>query len=191
MPCAGPSGLPCNLWPRPVFHRHNPMKHIVLAFLLALTITPGLSAADKPSGEPHGRKPGEKFGPPAGLLPDKVDGVTEAELRKFKVAMAKCRNEEKIKEAREHLAEIRSRIEFAAADEKKSIRKDLDIAIEDLRKATREAVMKEEPSLSRETIDNIQDAIQERMRKLAQEKIKERKVPATPAPKVDEKTDVK
>jgi hypothetical protein len=58
-------------------------------------------------------------------------------------------------------------------------------------KATREAVMKEEPSLSRETIDNIQDAIQERMRKLAQEKLKERKAAATPAPKVDEKTDVK
>lgn len=165
------------------------MKTPLLALLLALCLTPGLQAADKPAGE---KKPGAKAAGRGGMLPDKIEGVTEAELSKYKAAMAKAIGDENVKAAREHLADLKGRAEFASADEKKSLRKDFETAIEDVRKATREALMKADKTLTREVIDKIQDAIEDQMKQRAAENGKGKKKAAAPGEKkAEDKTETK
>lgn len=156
------------------------MKKALLALLLTVTSCAGLVAVEKPAGE----KPEKKAGGRSGMLPEKIEGVTESELGKFKAAMGKIAGDEAVKAAREHLAELKSRAEFASQAEKKDLRSDFETATEDLRKATRAALMKADKALTKDVIEKIQDAIEEQTRQRAKENGKGKK-------KAPEKTETK
>ena len=63
--------------------------------------------------------------------------------------------------------EMRKQAEFASPDEKKGMRGEFEALMGDLRKANIAAVSKAAPTLSKDTIEKIMDAIDERVRAAA------------------------
>jgi len=168
------------------------MKNLALALALTLGLTSALRSAEKAPAEKSAAKAAVQAGPEKpGMIPEQIEGVTPEELAKFKVAMRSAWTDEKTKAAREHLAELRKQAEYASDDEKKKLRPDFESAMEELRIASRDAVAKADPSLSRETIEKIQDAIRERIKKRAAENAKGGKTGAAPAKKKGSETDSK
>jgi hypothetical protein len=168
------------------------MKNLALTLALALGLTSGLRSAEKTAAVKPAAKADVQPGPERlGMLPEQIEGVTPEELAKFKIAMRAAWTDEKAKAAREHLAELRKQAEYASDDEKKKLRPDFESAMEELRIASRDAVAKADPSLSRETIEKIQDAIRERIKKRAAENAKGGKTGAAPAKKKGSETDSK
>jgi hypothetical protein len=164
------------------------MKNHLLAILLSATLALGASAVEKPAGEKPEKKAGGKPGGRASMIPDKIEGVSESDLNKVKAAMAKIGGDEAVKAAREHLADLKSRAEFASQAEKKDLRNDFEIAAEDLRKATRAALMKADHSLSKDLLDKVFDAIDEQNKQRMKENSKKKGAPGADK-KPEAKTD--
>ena len=151
------------------------MKTPLLALLLSASLTLGLMAVEKPAGEKPEKKAGGKPGGRGGMLPDKIEGVSDSELTRVKTAMGKIAGDEAVKAARERLTELKSRAEFASQAEKKDMRNDFEVASEDVRKATRTALQKADPSLSKDLLDKVFDAIEEQNKQRAKDSGKGKK----------------
>lgn len=139
------------------------MRRPFLALLLALA---GLTAADAPV-------PG-KAGAGAYALPalPEVEGVSKEDLMKFRRAAGKSALDPEVKAAREKLQELRQQAEFAGDDEKKAMRGEFEAAVDRLVAASRTAIAKADPSLSKETIAAVSDAIEKQQRNRVQDAAK-------------------
>ena len=119
-------------------------------------------------------------------MPD-INGVAKEDMAKFRAAFAKVQSDEAVKAAREKQLEKRKSMEFATAAEKKDSRAELEALADDVRKALRAAIAKAEPSLSKETIEKITDAMEDKLKEKAKEagagkKGADAKTPAKPFP---------
>ena len=139
------------------------MSRPFFALFLAAT---ALTAADTPAPATTGAKPAAAATVPG--LPE-VEGVSREELLKFRRAAAKTAADPEIQAARDKIQEIRKQAEFAGDDEKKSMRGEAEEAISRLVEVTRSAIAKADPSLSKESIKQISDALEKQQRSRAQE----------------------
>jgi len=103
---------------------------------------------------------------PAELLAD-VEGVSAEDMKKFRVAAFKAQRDPKVKEIKAKQAQLRKEAEFLSQDEKRNMRGEFEALLADLRKAQEAAVAEAAPSLSKETIVTILNAIETRARDAA------------------------
>ena len=139
------------------------MSRPFFALFLAAT---ALTAADTTAAATTSAKPAASASVPG--LPE-VEGVSREELLKFRRAAAKIAADPEIQAAREKIQEIRKQAEFAGDDEKKSMRGEAEEAISRLVEVTRSAIAKADPSLSKESIKQISDALEKQQRSRVQE----------------------
>ena len=124
---------------------------------------------------------------PAQLLAD-VEGVSAEDMKKFRLAAAIAQKDSTVKELKAKQNEMRKEAEFASPDEKKNMRNDFEVLMADLRKATLAAVSKAAPSLSKETLEKIMEAVEGRAKAAAAKKgTKATKTPLKPFPFGDKK----
>ena len=124
---------------------------------------------------------------PAQLLAD-VEGVSAEDMRKFRAAALVAQKDPTVKELKAKQNELRKEAEFASPDEKKNMRNDFETVMADLRKATLAAVSKAAPSLSKETLEKIMEAVENRAKAAAKKgSAKATKTPLKPFPFGDKK----
>ena len=134
-----------------------------------------IAKADAPKGDakPEGKK--DKAGANANqakaMLAD-VDGVSKEDMAKFRAAAAKVRQDPAVVAARAAISELKKRNEYASADEKKDMRNEFEATLGDLRKANIAAFTQHAPTLSKDTIETILDAIEARLKTGAQKAAK-------------------
>ena len=142
--------------------------------------------ADKPAAPATQAEPAKPM-TPAQLLAD-VEGVSAEDMKKFRAAAAIAQKDATVKELKVKQQEMRKQAEFASADEKKGMRGEFEALMADLRKANAAAVHKAAPTLSKDTIEKILDAIDERVRSAAKKApAKAGKTPLKPFPFGDKK----
>lgn len=93
-----------------------------------------------------------------------VEGVSKEDLLKFRRAAGKTATDPELKAARDKVQEIRQSAEFASDDEKKSLRNEVEAAITNVVELTRAAIAKADPSLSKEVITKVSDAMEKQQR---------------------------
>jgi hypothetical protein len=161
-------------------------------FLLASLLALAGFAADSPSDAPA-KKPGRQA-KGANVFPETVAGVEAADLAKLKVALGATYMDETIVAARKRLATLNDRRKFAkGSNEQKDLKEDFDKAVDDLRNATLAAALKQDPSLTKETVMTVLNAIEEERRqagqaaaqKAAQKMAEERKAAEDAKPKTE------
>jgi hypothetical protein len=103
---------------------------------------------------------------PVELLAD-VEGVSAEDMRKFRAAAFKAQRDPRIKEIKAKQAQLRKEAEFLSPEEKKNMRGDFEALLNDQRKAQEAAIAEAAPSLSKETIVTILNAVEERARQAA------------------------
>lgn len=119
---------------------------------------------------------------PAQLLAD-VEGVSAEDMRKFRAAALVAQKDPVLKELKAKQNELRKQAEFASADEKKNMRGEFEGLMADLRQANLNAISKAAPSLSKETIEKILEAVEERLKNAAKKTAtKATKTPLKPFP---------
>jgi hypothetical protein len=130
-----------------------------------------LAKKDAPEAKPEAAeaKVEEKPMTPAQLLAD-VEGVSAEDMKKFRVAAGVAQKDPTVKELKAKQNEMRKEAEFASPDEKKNMRNDFETVMTDLRKATLAAVSKAAPSLSKETLEKIMEAVENRAKAAAKKK---------------------
>ena len=157
----------------------------LLASLLALT---GLAADGADTPAPKKARGGKA------PFPESVAGVEAADLAKLKVALGATYMDETIVAARKRLATLNDRRKFAkGSNEQKDLKEDFDKAVDDLRNATLAAAQKQDPSLTKETVMAVLNAIEEERRqagqaaaqKAAQKMAEERKAAEDAKPKTE------
>lgn len=124
-------------------------------------VAPAAAESDSP------RKAGNsKFGGggKGNFLPEEIDGVSSEDLAKFRGAFFKTFQDEDVQAAREKMTELRKEAEYASDDQKKNMKPDFDEATENLRKATKAALLRAEPTLSEDAADKIMTSLEERMK---------------------------
>jgi hypothetical protein len=102
----------------------------------------------------------------AELLAD-VEGVSAEDMRKFRAAAFKAQRDPKVKEIKAKRAQLSKEAEFLSAEEKKNMRGEFEALQADMRKAQEAAIAEAAPSLSKETIVTILDAVETRARDAA------------------------
>jgi len=115
------------------------------------------------------------------VVPDEVDGVSKEELTKIKVAALKAYQDESVKAARERMAEVRTRLEFATGAEKKDIAADARRAVDEVRSALVTAICKNDSTIKMESLEKVMDAMDDKRTKVmdnAKKKKAAEKVPA-------------
>lgn len=143
-----------------------------------------LAKKDAPEAKPETTeaKVEEKPMTPAQLLAD-VEGVSAEDMKKFRVAAVIAQKDPTVKELKAKQNEMRKEAEFASPDEKKNMRNDFETLMADLRKANLAAVSKAAPSLSKETLEKIMEAVENRAKDAAKKKgAKATKTPLKPFP---------
>ena len=137
--------------------------------------------ADKPAAPVAQTEPAKPM-TPAQILAD-VEGVSAEDMKKFRAAAAIAQKDPAVKELKAKQQEMRKQAEFASADEKKGMRAEFEALVSDLRKANTAAVRKAAPTLSKDTVEKIMDAIDERVRAAAKKApTKATKTPLKPFP---------
>ena len=137
--------------------------------------------ADKPDAPVAQTEPAKPM-TPAQILAD-VEGVSAEDMKKFRAAAAIAQKDPAVKELKAKQQEMRKQAEFASADEKKGMRAEFEALVSDLRKANTAAVRKAAPTLSKDTVEKIMDAIDERVRAAAKKApAKATKTPLKPFP---------
>jgi hypothetical protein len=141
---------------------------------------------DAPPAKPESEvaKPEEtKPMTPAELLAD-VEGVAVEDMKKFRIAAFIAQKDAKVKELKVKQNEMRKQAEFASADEKKNMRGDFEYLMEEMRKANLAALTKAAPTLSKETIEKIFEAVEARAKAASSKKAstKATKTPLKPFP---------
>jgi hypothetical protein len=147
-----------------------------------------LAKKDAPEAKPETTeaKVEEKPMTPAQLLAD-VEGVSAEDMKKFRVAAVIAQKDPTVKELKAKQNEMRKEAEFASPDEKKDMRGDFEALMADLRKATLAAVSKAAPSLSKETLEKIMEAVDGRAKAAAKKATKTTKTPLKPFPFAEKK----
>lgn len=143
-----------------------------------------LAKKDAPEAKPETAvaKVEEKPMTPAQLLAD-VEGVSAEDMTKFRIAAVVAQKDPTVKELKAKQNEMRKEAEFASPDEKKNMRNDFEVLMADLRKANLTAVSKAAPSLSKETLEKIMEAVENRAKAAAKKaQTKATKTPLKPFP---------
>jgi hypothetical protein len=143
-----------------------------------------LAKKDAPEAKPETAvaKVEEKPMTPAQLLAD-VEGVSAEDMTKFRIAAVVAQKDPTVKELKAKQNEMRKEAEFASPDEKKNMRNDFEVLMADLRKANLAAVSKAAPSLSKETLEKIMEAVENRAKAAAKKaQTKATKTPLKPFP---------
>jgi len=143
-----------------------------------------LAKKDAPEAKPEAAeaKVEEKPMTPVQLLAD-VEGVSAEDMTKFRIAAFAAQKDPTVKELKAKQNEMRKEAEFASPDEKKNMRNDFEVLMDDMRKATLAAVSKAAPSLSKETLDKIMEAVENRAKAAAKKaQTKATKTPLKPFP---------
>jgi hypothetical protein len=136
---------------------------------------------DKPTAAVAQAEPAKPL-TPTQILAD-VEGVSAEDMKKFRVAAAVAQKDAAVKTIKAKQLEMRKQAEFASPDEKKGMRGEFEALMGDLRKANIAAVSKAAPTLSKDTIEKIMDAIDERVRAAAKKApAKATKTPLKPFP---------
>ena len=120
--------------------------------------------AEAPAAEAKPESP--KAMSPAELLAD-VEGVSAEDMRKFRAAAFKAQRDPKLKEIKAKQTQLRKEAEFLSQEEKKNMRGEFEALLADMRKAQEAAIAEAAPSLSKETIVAILNAVEERAREAA------------------------
>jgi hypothetical protein len=146
---------------------------------------------DAPPAKPESEaaKPEEtKPMTPAELLAD-VEGVSSEDMKKFRGAAFIAQRDPKVKELKAKQNEMRKQAEFASDDEKRSMRGDFEYLSEEMRKANLAAVAKAAPTLAKETLEKIFEAVEARAKAASSKKAstKATKTPLKPFPFGDKK----
>jgi hypothetical protein len=123
---------------------------------------------------------------PAQLLAD-VEGVSAEDMKKFRAAALVAQKDPTVKELKAKQLELRKQAEFSSADEKKGMRSEFEGLANDLRKAQLAAIGKAAPSLSKETLETIMDAVEARAKENAKKAPKAGKTPLKPFPFAEKK----
>ena len=125
---------------------------------------------------------------PVQLLAD-VEGVSAEHMNQFRAAVLLAQKDPQVKELKAKQNEMRKQAEFASADEKKNMRNDFEVLTEDMRKANLAAVSKAAPSLPKETLEKIMEAVEDRAKAAYSKKnsAKSTKTPLKPFPFGDKK----
>ena len=97
------------------------------------------------------------------LIPD-VEGVSKEEMAKFRAASPKAQQDPAVVSAKAKMAELRQRAEFAGAEEKREMRGEFEGLADLNRSALRAAYAKADPTLSKETIDKVIEAFEDKAR---------------------------
>jgi len=118
------------------------------------------------------------------VLPDEVEGVSKEELAKIKAAALKAFQDESVKAARERMAEVRSRLEFATGAEKKDVAADARRATDEVRSALLTAICKNDATIKMEALEKVMDAMDDKRAKAA-DGFKKKKA-AAPAPATED-----
>ena len=115
------------------------------------------------------------------LIPD-VEGVSKEEMAKFRAASPKAQQDPAVVAAKAKMAELRQQAEFAGAEERREMRGQFEGLADLNRSALRAAYAKVDPTLSKETIDKVIEAFEDKARaRLKEAAAKEAKAAATPA----------
>jgi hypothetical protein len=124
----------------------------------------------------------------AELLAD-VEGVSAEDMKKFRIGALVAQKDPKVKELKAKQNEMRKQAEFASTDEKKNMRSDFEYLTEEMRKANHAALTKAAPTLSKETIEKIFEAVEDRAKAAYSKKnsAKATKTPLKPFPFGDKK----
>jgi len=120
----------------------------------------------KPSEETAAKEADAKPMTPAELLAD-VEGVSAEDMRKFRIAAFKVQRDPKVKELKAKQTQLRKEAEFLSQEEKRNMRGEFEALQADMRKAQEAAIAEAAPSLSKETIVTILDAVETRARDAA------------------------
>ncbi len=137
-------------------------------FLLASLLALAGVAADSPSDTPAKKLSRQAKGP--NVFPETVAGVDDAELAKIRQALMATFQEDAIVAARERLNDVRERGRFTKGrNEAEDLRLDAEKARDAMVKATLDAVLKHDPSLSKDAVVLTLNAIEETMKKRGQE----------------------
>ena len=111
-----------------------------------------------------------KFGgKTGGFLPEEIEGVTPEKLNKCRMVLFKTFQDDGVKAARAKQAELRKEAEYASEDEKRNLRPQFEEAAEDVRKATKEAMLAADEELTADVVDKVLDAVEERMKQRLQQ----------------------
>jgi len=141
-----------------------------------------LAKKDAPAEAPIAKAEEAKPTTPAQLLAD-VEGVAAEDMKKFRAAALVAQRDPTVKELKAKQTEMRKQAEFASPDEKKNMRNDFEVLMADMRKANLDAITKAAPSLAKETLEKIMEAIEERAKSAAAKKApKATKTPLKPFP---------
>jgi hypothetical protein len=143
-----------------------------------------LAKNDAPEAKPETAvaKVEDKPMTPVQLLAD-VEGVSAEDMTKFRIAAVVAQKDPTVKELKAKQNEMRKEAEFASPDEKKNMRNDFEVLMADLRKANLAAVSKAAPSLSKETLEKIMEAVENRAKAAAKKaQTKATKTPLKPFP---------
>lgn len=125
---------------------------------------------------------------PADLLAD-VEGVSPEDMKKFRGAAFIAQKDPKVKELKAKQNEMRKQAEFASDDEKRGMRGEFEALTEEMRKANLAAVAKAAPTLAKETLEKIFEAVEARAKAAYSKKnsAKATKTPLKPFPFGDKK----
>jgi len=142
-----------------------------------------LAKKDAPAEAPGAKVAEAKPMTPAQLLAD-VEGVSAEDMKKFRSAAFVAQKDPTVKELKAKQNEMRKEAEFASPDEKKNMRNDFEVLMADMRKANLDAISKAAPSLAKETLEKILEAIEDRAKAAAAKKGpgKATKTPLKPFP---------
>ena len=108
------------------------------------------------------------------FLPEEIEGVTKDDIAKFRGAYFKTFQDEEVQAARAKMTELRKEAEYASDDQKKGMKADFEEATENMRKASKAALMKAEPALSEDAVDKIMTSVEKRMKARGQAQKKAR-----------------
>lgn len=142
------------------------MRPALLLFVTLLALT-GI-AADEPKAAPAKKAPKAAKG--ANPLPDSVAGVDAEEYAKIRRALMLTFGDETIVAARKRLADVKERTRFVQGrNEAEDLRLDFETARDAMVKATIDAVLKTDPSVSKDALVLTLNAIEEATKKRGQE----------------------
>jgi hypothetical protein len=126
-------------------------------------------AADAPAGAPPAKKTARQAKNPLNL-PESVAGVPDEEYAKVRRALMMTFADEAIADARKRLLELKERTRFTTGrNEAEDLRVDFENARDAMVKATLEAVLKLDPSISKDAVVLTLNALEEATKKRGQE----------------------
>ena len=149
------------------------MRPALLLFASLLSLAS--FAADAPSQAPAAKKT-PKAVKGANLLPESVAGVTDEEYAKIRRALMMTYGDEPIVAARKRIAELKERTRFTnGRQEAEDLRLDFEKARDDMVKATLDAVLKVDASITKDSLVLTLNAVEEATKRRGQEAMKKQR----------------